>query len=83
MMTLNRRHALGSLAALTLIAKYGPARAAKPFTAPAALVDAAKKEGELVLYTAAFPEVMQDTSPCSTSGFPASRSAWSAPPAAS
>jgi len=61
MMTLNRRHALGSLAALTLIAKYGPARAAKPFTAPAALVDAAKKEGELVLYTAAFPEVMQDT----------------------
>ena len=61
MITLNRRHALGSLAALTLIAKYGPARAAKPFQAPASLVDAAKKEGELILYTAAFPEVMQDT----------------------
>ncbi len=61
MLTLSRRYALGSLAAFGLIAKYGPARAAKPFQAPAALVDAAKKEGELVLYTAAFPEVMQDT----------------------
>ncbi len=61
MLTLSRRHALGSLASLGLIAKFGPVRAATPYNPPAGLVDAAKKEGELVIYTAAFPEVMQDT----------------------
>mgnify|MGYP006273828505 CR=1 FL=1 len=58
---LPRRAAIASLAGLGLIAKFGPVRAAKPFEPPAALVDAARKEGEMVLYTAAFPEVMQDT----------------------
>lgn len=61
MTLLTRRTTIGTLASLTLIAKYGPARAAKPYDPPAGLVDAARKEGELVLYTAAFPEVMQDT----------------------
>lgn len=61
MSILSRRQALGTLASLTVLAKYGPARAAKPYEPPAALVDAAKKEGEMVIYTAAFPEVMQDT----------------------
>src|SRR4051794_39302056 len=64
---LTRRQAMGSLASLGsfaslgLLTSYGPARAAKPYTPPASLVDAANKEGEVVLYTAAFPEVMQDT----------------------
>ena len=53
--------ALGTLAAFGVVATYGPVRAAKPFNPAASLVDAASKEGEVVLYTAAFPEVMQDT----------------------
>jgi iron(III) transport system substrate-binding protein len=52
---------LGTFASLGLLTSYGPARAAKPYNPPASLVDAANKEGEVVLYTAAFPEVMQDT----------------------
>ena len=60
-MNLTRRQTLASLASLGLIAQYGPARAAKPFNPPASQVEAATKEGEMVLYTAAFPEVMQDT----------------------
>jgi len=69
-MNLTRRHALGSLAAMGLIAKYGPVRAATAYTPPAGLVDAAKKEGELVIYTAAFPEVMQDTITAFNKRFP-------------
>jgi len=65
MLTLTRRQSLGTFAtwgaALGLTAQYGPVRAATPYKPPAALVDAANKEGEIVLYTSAFPEVMQDT----------------------
>ena len=69
-MNITRRSGLGLLASMGLIAKYGPARAAKPFMPGAALVDAANKEGELVLYTAAFPEVMQDTIKVFNKSFP-------------
>ena len=60
-MKLSRRNALASLAALGVVTRYGPVRAATPFQPAASLLDAALKEGEMVLYTAAFPEVMQDT----------------------
>ena len=69
-MNITRRSGLGLLASMGLIAKYGPARAAKPFMPGTALVDAANKEGELVLYTAAFPEVMQDTIKVFNKSFP-------------
>lgn len=72
-MNLTRRHALGSLAAMGLIAKYGPVRAATPYTPAAGLVDAANKEGELIIYTAAFPEVMQDTITLFNKRFPGVR----------
>src|SRR6185437_5444574 len=55
-----RRGALGSLAALGLIARWGAVRAASAFQPDPAVLDGAKKEGALVLYTASFPEVMQD-----------------------
>ena len=57
---ISRRQVLGSAVALGALTAYGPARAAKPYDPPAALLDAAKKDGGIVLYTAAFPEVMQD-----------------------
>ena len=59
-LSISRRHVLGSAAALGALTAYGPARAAKPYDPPGALLEAAKKDGGLVLYTAAFPEVMQD-----------------------
>lgn len=59
-MEVNRRQALGIMAPLGLIARYGPARAAKPFVAPDSLLEAARKEGELILYSATFPEPQQD-----------------------
>jgi len=70
MISLTRRQTLASLAALGTIANYSVARAAKPFTPPSSLVDAAKKDGELILYTAAFPEVMQDTIALFNKSFP-------------
>ena len=57
---ISRRQTLGALAALGTMTPFGPARAAKPFEPSAALQEAAKKDAGLVLYTAAFPEVMQD-----------------------
>lgn len=61
-LTITRRRALASAAALgTLAVAPRDARAAKPFSAPASLTDAAKKEGRLILYTATFTEVAQDT----------------------
>lgn len=69
-MTLTRRQALGSLASLGLIARFGPARAAKPFQPPAELIAAANKEGGFVLYTSTFPEVMQDTIAVFNKSFP-------------
>jgi len=43
-----------------VIGRFGPTRAAKPFEPSSARLDAANKEGAVVLYTAAFPEIMQD-----------------------
>src|SRR5882724_3861404 len=57
---LSRRQALRTGAALGSLALAGPARAAKPFTAPDSLVEAAKKEGKINLYTATFTEVEQE-----------------------
>jgi iron(III) transport system substrate-binding protein len=68
--TLTRRSALGSLAALGLTATWGPVRAATAFQPSPTLVDGAKKEGALVLYTAAFPEVMQDVITAFNKRFP-------------
>ena len=65
--------ALGSLASLGLIARFGPARAAKPFTPDPALVAAANKEGELVLYTASLTEVVQETINVFNKTFPSIR----------
>ena len=67
---LSRRRVLGSAASLGALTAYGPARASKPFDPPAALLDAAKKDGGLVLYTAAFPEVMQDAIAAFNKRFP-------------
>jgi iron(III) transport system substrate-binding protein len=70
MSMLTRRRAIGSAAMLGLLARYGTAKAAAPFKANTDLVDGAKKEGELILYTAAFPEVMQDTITAFNKSFP-------------
>jgi iron(III) transport system substrate-binding protein len=69
-MKLSRRQSLGSLASLGLIARFGPARAAKPFTPDPALVAAANKEGALVLYTASLTEVVQETINVFNKSFP-------------
>jgi iron(III) transport system substrate-binding protein len=69
-MKLSRRQSLGSLAALGLIARFGPARAAKPFTPDPALVAAANKEGAMVLYTASLTEVVQETINVFNKSFP-------------
>jgi len=58
-MNLTRRQSIAALASLGLIARFGPARAAKPFTPDPALVTAANKEGQLVWYTATLTEVAQ------------------------
>ena len=59
-MKLTRRHALGSLASLGLIGHFGPVRAAKPYDPPGSLIDAAKKEGQMTLFSSTFTEVQQD-----------------------
>ena len=59
--TLTRRQALAATAALGSFAIIGRARAAvKPFQPAPALVEAARKEGRVVVYTASFTEVMQE-----------------------
>jgi iron(III) transport system substrate-binding protein len=68
--TITRRSAMGSLAALSLIGRWGPVRAASAFQPSNTLVDGAKKDGNLVLYTAAFPEVMQDVITAFNKRFP-------------
>lgn len=72
-MKLTRRHALASAASLPLIGQWGPARAAKPFNPDPALVAAANKEGQLVLYTASLTEVMQETINVFNKSFPGVR----------
>ncbi len=57
---LTRRQALQAGAALGSFAITGPARAAKPFTPSESLVEAARKEGKITLYTATFVEVEQE-----------------------
>lgn len=69
-MKLSRRQSLASLASLGLIARFGPARAAKPFTPDPALLAAANKEGVLVLYTASLTEVAQETINVFNKSFP-------------
>src|SRR5262245_50445608 len=57
---LTRRQALRAGASLAAFTFAAPARAAKPFTAPDSLVEAARKEGKINLYTATFTEVEQE-----------------------
>ncbi|MEN3386041.1 MAG: iron(III) transport system substrate-binding protein [Hyphomicrobiales bacterium] len=57
---LTRRQALHAGAALGSLAIVGPARAAKPFTPSDSLLEAARKEGKITLYTATFVEVEQE-----------------------
>jgi iron(III) transport system substrate-binding protein len=59
-MSLSRRQGLGLLAGLGLVARYGPARAAKPYNPPDALLEGARKEGELNLYSSTFPEMQAE-----------------------
>lgn len=66
-MRLTRRHALLAAAASAAAA---PARAQAPFNPPAALVDAARKEGRVVMYTASFTEVEQETAAAFNKRFP-------------
>ena len=56
----SRRSLLAGAAAAASMTAYRPVRAAKPYDPPGSLIDAAKKDAAIVLYTAAFPEVMQD-----------------------
>ncbi len=55
-----RRGVVGGLASAGLLARHRPARAAKPFLPPDSLLDAARKEGQMTLYSATFTEVQQD-----------------------
>src|SRR5437764_5832078 len=57
---LTRRAALRAGAALGSFAVVGRASAAKPFSPPDSLVEAARREGKIVLYTATFVEVEQE-----------------------
>jgi iron(III) transport system substrate-binding protein len=57
---LTRRQALHAGAALASFAVIGPARAAKPFTPSDSLLEAARREGKITLYTATFVEVEQE-----------------------
>src|ERR1700709_869705 len=72
-MNLSRRQSLASLASLALVARFGPPRAAKPFTPAPSLVAAANKEGALVLYTASLTEVVQETINVFNKSFPGIR----------
>ena len=56
-----RREVLASAAALGLLGLARPARAAEGFQPAGGLVDAARKEGRLVLYTASFTETIQES----------------------
>lgn len=70
-MTPTRRQALTGLAALAAApALAAPARAAPGFDPPGALVDAARKEGRVVMYTASFTEVEQQTAAAFNKRFP-------------
>jgi iron(III) transport system substrate-binding protein len=57
---LTRRRVLRTAAAFGTFAIIGRAQAAKPFQPTDSLVEAARKEGKIVLYTATFVEVEQE-----------------------
>jgi iron(III) transport system substrate-binding protein len=67
---LTRRQALAATAALGGVAITGPARAQKAFAPPQSLLDAARQEGRLVLYTATFTEVTLETIAVFNKSFP-------------
>jgi iron(III) transport system substrate-binding protein len=67
---IRRREFLAASAALGAAAFVRPVRAASAFAPPAALVDAARAEGRLVLYTATFIEVMQEVVAAFNQRFP-------------
>ncbi len=69
-MRLSRRGALGGLAGMGLLAGQRLARAAKPFQPPDSLVAAARKEGQMTLYSATFTEVQQDVISAFNKRFP-------------
>ncbi|MSP29617.1 MAG: extracellular solute-binding protein [Acetobacteraceae bacterium] len=58
---ITRRQALGAAAALGTLAIGRPTHAATAFTPAPALLDAARKEGKLLLYGASFTEVLTET----------------------
>ena len=80
-----RRTLLGAagLAALGTTVSYGPARAQKAYDPPGSLIDAARKEGRMVYYTAAFAEVEQETINLFNKRSPSYASRWCAHPVAS
>src|SRR4051812_3298922 len=60
MRRMTRRQTLRAAAALGSFAIVGRASAAKPFKPNDSLVEAARREGRIVLYTATFVEVEQE-----------------------
>lgn len=56
----SRRGVLGAGAAFAILGAGWRARAASSYQPPGSLIDAAKREGRLVLYTAAYTEVEQE-----------------------
>ena len=60
MIVTSRRQLLGAFGALLVMAPNRPVRAMKPYKPPESLLEAARKEGELNLYSATFPEMQQD-----------------------
>ena len=67
-MTITRRQALAGAAATAGIA--GAASAQTAYNPPPALVEAARKEGRVVMYTASFTEVEQETAAAFNKRFP-------------
>src|SRR5215470_16820464 len=59
-MKLTRRKVLASAAAFGTFAIIGRARAVTPYKPSDSLLDAARKEGKFLLYTATFTEVEQE-----------------------
>jgi iron(III) transport system substrate-binding protein len=57
---LARRRLLGGMAATATLATVSAARAQSAFTASPALIEAARKEGKMTIYTANFAEVIAD-----------------------
>jgi iron(III) transport system substrate-binding protein len=69
-MRLSRRHLPGGLVSFGLLARHGPARAAQPFAPPDQLLEAARKEGQMTLYSATFSEVQQEVIAAFNKRFP-------------